>query len=622
MIEVYRVKNLERKNLFSSHFLAINYQTSEYRGLSASQSEHKSCFSQVYASDSHPSYITNAINEKVLENHVPEKHSQKHNNLMTFNNTPNGSRYPNGNNSTAVPLKPIIKSEYSIKSEKCVTSKSPLFNSNTNENQIPSSAACATSLMSVHQQHSPQINNFSGSMEMPTTIASTAQRNAFDNQLSVDDAYARSYTQMNEIGNAAMTRSIVSYPNEIVSSRASSNYEFQVARSYENAMNGIPPSSATLDRYDLNCLMSNQRPSMYPYLQPTMDDLNNQQKYLHEQHQMTQAMLKSEHDTENSTPLYPRPMYHYDPTTGQIASGFSAMNLSVKMAAAFRASTAAAAAGSIPIIDLSSANVTSTSAHPFNSQHYGGQRLNNSNPSSPRMENSPRTTPQPQNQHNQSVDRLPNNGEHSPAYPNQSDSVSHNNNGPFTGKRSPQTEPVDFSAPLRPLNGGFAFSGSLNHPSYSRESTPDSGTSPYMESFKADPTGKLVVKKSQRNQCQLCISIVFLPSHILGYSPHPNYGMVVQSDYPTNNYASYAAAAYQYGSGVSLGTSIVSGNSNNNGGIDGNGNTNTYASALIGTSTGFPSSVSIGGGISSAACYTMPPPQHLPQHEKICPKDR
>lgn len=54
--------------------------------------------------------------------------------------------------------------------------------------------------------------------------------------------------------------------------------------------------------------------------------------------------------------------------------------------------------------------------------------------------------------------------------------------------RSPQTEPVDFSAPPRPL--GFGMLGSMGPAPYSRESTPDSGTSHYMEGYR-DPSGKI-----------------------------------------------------------------------------------------------------------------------------------
>lgn len=55
----------------------------------------------------------------------------------------------------------------------------------------------------------------------------------------------------------------------------------------------------------------------------------------------------------------------------------------------------------------------------------------------------------------------------------------------FVGPRSPQTEPVDFSAPPRSL--GFGLIGGPTP--YSRESTPDSGSgSHYMENYR-DPSG-------------------------------------------------------------------------------------------------------------------------------------
>lgn len=69
----------------------------------------------------------------------------------------------------------------------------------------------------------------------------------------------------------------------------------------------------------------------------------------------------------------------------------------------------------------------------------------------------------------------------SPAYPP-------NRTGRFNEPRSPQTEPVDFSAPPRPL--GFGILGSMGGPTqYSRESTPDSGASHYMDSYR-DHSGK------------------------------------------------------------------------------------------------------------------------------------
>jgi len=62
--------------------------------------------------------------------------------------------------------------------------------------------------------------------------------------------------------------------------------------------------------------------------------------------------------------------------------------------------------------------------------------------------------------------------------------------GPGNGgpPRSPQMEPVDFSGPPRPL--GFGLVGHISGPRpYSRESTPDSGGSHYIETYR-DPSGQ------------------------------------------------------------------------------------------------------------------------------------
>lgn len=70
--------------------------------------------------------------------------------------------------------------------------------------------------------------------------------------------------------------------------------------------------------------------------------------------------------------------------------------------------------------------------------------------------------------------------------------------------------------------------------------------------------------------------------------------MVVQPDYPPNGYPGYGSAAYQCG--------------------------NPYASSVVGP-TGYPTPVS-GGYSPSTSCYAMPPPQHIPQHDKSGSKDR
>lgn len=85
--------------------------------------------------------------------------------------------------------------------------------------------------------------------------------------------------------------------------------------------------------------------------------------------------------------------------------------------------------------------------------------------------------------------------------------------------------------------------------------------------------------------------IVPFQCHLSGYSPHLGYGMMVQSDYPPNSYAAYGPAAYQC--------------------------SNPYASSV--GPTGYPTPVSAG---TAPSCYSMPPPQHIPQLDKNSSKDR
>lgn len=61
--------------------------------------------------------------------------------------------------------------------------------------------------------------------------------------------------------------------------------------------------------------------------------------------------------------------------------------------------------------------------------------------------------------------------------------------------RSPQTEPVDFSAPPRPLT--FSLGGPIGPAPYSRESTPDSAASHYMDSYR-DPSGMHYLLRFQK----------------------------------------------------------------------------------------------------------------------------
>lgn len=109
--------------------------------------------------------------------------------------------------------------------------------------------------------------------------------------------------------------------------------------------------------------------------------------------------------------------------------------------------------------------------------------------------------------------------------------------------------------------------------------------------------------------------------HVLGYSPHPSYGMITQSDYATGgNYSGYGSiAAYQNAGNSTLGGPIVSGTTNSSISTT----MNPYASSVIGSSNGYSNvlSISSGGIPSVSSCYPMPSSQHL-SIDKNCTKDR
>ncbi|XP_055681980.1 myelin transcription factor 1 isoform X2 [Lutzomyia longipalpis] len=523
------------------------------------------------------------------------KNTPVSNNLTISSNNNNNSAKCNNNNTSVSINKSIVKSEVlsSIKSEHSIACKSPPTQSNHNA-QAPlnqpkpydsymnhdSSSSSMTSAESGSINKCPPIGNqplsglqhtqnMNGYLEMHQhsqlqNVQSLPQR-PFDMMsvpppMSIDDPYIREqqirYSQMNDL--SGLARPTVSYSDIGGNRTVPTGYELSVNTSSHRPYDpGVGPITTAFERYDPNC--PPQRANMYPYIQPSMEDINQQQKYLQEQH-MAHAMMKQDMD-ENSAPIYPRPMYHYDPTTGTLPPGFSAINLSVKIGTPHPIPHKSGGSPSPngPVIDLSTSSVTSSSPHGFNSPHYGGQRMQTGSPqpgASPHHLASPQV-PSPQGQTlDLSVNRLPHSGDTSPQYSTHPDGMGHPQS--FGGTpRSPQTEPVDFSGPPRPVGFGLV---------YSRESTPDSGASHYMESYR-DPSG---------------------------YSPHPSgYGMVVQPEYPPTGYPGYAPSAYQcsgpYGSTVGP--------------------------------AGYPTPVSAGYSPSATTCYAMPPPQHIPQHDKPLTKD-
>ncbi|KAJ6636971.1 Myelin transcription factor 1-like protein [Pseudolycoriella hygida] len=514
--------------------------------------------------------------EKLADISLPEKRTNfKFNDDASQNNLLMSSKGHIGAN------KPTIKSEYVIKAEKSVSKSPSQLSTNQlsqqsqqqkmgsySDQNMHNKALCVNTNQSVQNVNIPQSQSpcmpphltvqppqMSGYM---ATENSQHTRSAFEstngllpNHMNIEDQYIREHQlrfsqQMSEMNTIA--RPTVSYPSELVSNRTS--YELS-SRSYDSS---TIPTSTAFERYDPSGVP--QRGNMYPYMQTTIDDLSNQQKYLHEQQQqMAQAMMKSEQE-ENSTPIYPKPMYHYDPSAGPLPPGFSAINLSVKVGSIQSGFKGTVSSPGGPVIDLSTSSVTSSSPHGFHVHNFPVQRIT-SPPSSPHL-TSPQV-PSPQGQTlDLSVSRIPHCITTSPRYVGHSESMQQRSGRP----RSPQTEPVDFSAPPRPL---FGMLGSMGPAQYSRESTPDSGTSHYIEGYR-DPSG---------------------------YSPNNSYGMVVQSDFPPNGYPGYGPVAYQCG--------------------------NPYASAV--GPAGYPTPVSGGYSSSAASCYVMPPPQHIP-HDKSGTKDR
>ena len=102
-----------------------------------------------------------------------------------------------------------------------------------------------------------------------------------------------------------------------------------------------------------------------------------------------------------------------------------------------------------------------------------------------------------------------------------------------------------------------------------------------------------VVSGKKKHSSHVYAANICLMATFTGYSPHPTYGMVVQPDY-TNTYPGYGPNAYQcsgpYGSSLGPGVYPVS----------------SVPSPYSPTTT---------------SCYAMPPPQHLPSHDKLLSKD-
>uniref|UniRef100_A0A6P7FE11 Myelin transcription factor 1 isoform X2 n=1 Tax=Diabrotica virgifera virgifera TaxID=50390 RepID=A0A6P7FE11_DIAVI len=397
-----------------------------------------------------------------------------------------------------------------------------------------------TSHMGPH--HNPQQPGYSMEHQMP-------HRSPYHQSPMSEEMYTRerSYAEMNEpIGPNSIARPVVTYSNEIARPYESGLINSAGHRPYD-------PGTNSFERYDSSQCVSLQQPlgparvppqGMYGYIDDQQEQRYQQEAAAAQQHQIAvanaQSMMKTE-EPESTGPLYPRPMYQYDASSGApLPVGFSAINLSVKCV-----TTAHAAQMKGPhtspggtVIDLSTSSVTTTSPQvAYSSPHYGGagQRVGGSPQAaaSPHLSASPQV-PSPQGQTlDLSISRL-----------------SHSGVRPVASFAStPGGGPV-----LAPGAG------------YSRESTPDSGGSHYMDAYR-DPAG-------------------YGPM-----SPHPGYGMTtVASDYASNPYSPYPPSGYSCAGG--------------------------YPGPVT---TGYPVPP---GGYSPSTCYSMPPPQHsLSQHDKSPNKD-
>lgn len=269
---------------------------------------------------------------------------------------------------------------------------------------------------------SESMKNLGDSKNQITDIGISTTANS--NNMNTIDSFSRDqdirYTNLNE-SNPASTSRATPYSVDNIANR-NNEYEVQTVHSTSHRPydpgTGVSNGQTAFERYEPNYI--SQRQNLYSsYGQSSMGDINSSSKYLldsqpHSQsQQLMNSVMKVEHD-ENSGPLYPRPMYQYDPSCTSIPTGFSAMNLSVKITSAqlpYKVSSSTPSPtstnngtgnGTAPVIDLSTNSITSTSSNGFENNNYTG-RLNRS---SPNTNNSQIPSPQGQTL-DLSVSRIP-----------------------------------------------------------------------------------------------------------------------------------------------------------------------------------------------------------------------
>lgn len=198
--------------------------------------------------------------------------------------------------------------------------------------------------------------SFNRSIEI-TSINSENQENISSNITTSNVSVENGYNRINEDRFSSLNdesisiRTTTGYTTD--TNNRATEYELNNHRIYD------PISTNTaFERYDPSYNIG--RSSIYSYPQSLTDDGQNNQKFHVDSHQ-TQHLIKTDGE-ENSTPIYPRPLYHFDPSNPNPPNGFSAINLSVKIAqTSYRNSSSPSP--NVPIIDLSTSNITSSSSH-------------------------------------------------------------------------------------------------------------------------------------------------------------------------------------------------------------------------------------------------------------------
>lgn len=201
-------------------------------------------------------------------------------------------------------------------------------------------------------------SNFSRPIEV-NSLNSENQENVSSN-ITTPVSNENGYNRINDIRFTTLGEDHIPNRNGLQYSNDSihrNEYETGSHRNYE------PVATTTaFERYDPNYSIG--RSSIYSYNQPITDDVLSLQKFSLDGQQTigSQQHLKTENE-ESAGPLYPRPLYHFDPSNPNTTNGFSAINLSVKIASAqapYRSPSSPSP--SVPVIDLSTSNITSSTS--------------------------------------------------------------------------------------------------------------------------------------------------------------------------------------------------------------------------------------------------------------------